>query len=46
LILFPLPFREGARGRGELKSPHPNPPLEGEGTNFIGFILLTDQHWA
>jgi len=27
-------LREGVRGRGFIKSPHPNPPLEGEGINL------------
>ena len=33
---------EGARGRGVIKSPHPSPPLEGEGENSLltGFFTL------
>jgi len=35
MCFIPLPFREGGRGRGKLKLPHPSPPLKGEGMHFL-----------
>jgi len=42
ITVYSPSLREGARGRGVIKSPHPSPPPEGEGKNGLltGFFTL------
>ena len=46
LNYIPLPQGGGVGGGDKHKTPHPSPPREGEGTNFINLILLTEPHYA